>query len=48
MARHLDHRVWLLLLALAVGPHGRLQQQPRQVGGSDGTDGATRARQPTR
>ena len=40
MARHLDHRVWLLLLALAVALTVACSSSSSSTG-SEGTDGAT-------
>jgi hypothetical protein len=40
MARHLDHRVWLLLLALAVALTVACSSSSSSTG-NDGTDGAT-------
>jgi hypothetical protein len=40
MARHLDHRVWLLLLALAVGLTVACSSSSSGSGSGEGTDGA--------
>jgi hypothetical protein len=40
MARHLDHRLWLLLMALAVALTVACSSSTNTGGGPEGTDGA--------